>query len=81
MTGDQIEDMMRELIEIHLSEEFRRPALEWLEKRVICYAAMAELGLIDTRGRRAGKSSPGILAEIARDIGKAQRYASRRPTK
>jgi hypothetical protein len=46
MTDDQIEEMVREPIEVNLDEETRKAALEWLEKRTVVYRAVVELGLI-----------------------------------
>ena len=46
MTDDEIEELVRELIEMHLDEETRKVALKWLEKRAAVYQAIVELGLI-----------------------------------
>jgi L-ribulose-5-phosphate 3-epimerase UlaE len=46
MTDDAIEAMIFDLIEIHLDEDNRKAAIEWLQKRVATYSAMAEHGLI-----------------------------------
>jgi hypothetical protein len=35
MTDEEIEDMVRQLIEEHLSEENRKAALDWLDTRTI----------------------------------------------
>ncbi len=47
MTDDQIEEMVRELIEVHLDEETRKAALEWLDRLTVTYLAMVELGLVE----------------------------------
>ncbi len=44
MTDDEIEEMVRELIEVNLDEENRKAALAWLDKRIITYQVMVELG-------------------------------------
>jgi hypothetical protein len=46
MTDDQIEEMVRDLIKNNpfLDEDTRQAALEWLDKRIIAYQAMVELG-------------------------------------
>lgn len=45
MTDDEIEEMVRELIDLHLDEQARKAALEWLEKRDEVYRAVVGLGL------------------------------------
>jgi hypothetical protein len=47
MSDDDIEEMVRELIEGHLDEERSKLAAAWFEKMTDCYAAMKELKLID----------------------------------
>jgi hypothetical protein len=47
---ETIETMVRELIEVHLSEKHRQAALAWLEERVAAYHAMIELRLLDKNG-------------------------------
>jgi hypothetical protein len=47
MSDDDIEEMVRELIECHLDEEGRKLAVEWFDRVTACYAAMKELKLID----------------------------------
>jgi hypothetical protein len=47
MTDDEIEELVRELIEVNLDEETRKAALEWLEKRTVTYQALSGLGLVD----------------------------------
>jgi hypothetical protein len=44
---DKTEEMVRELIEANLDEKSQTVALEWLNKRIACYRAMIELGLLD----------------------------------
>jgi hypothetical protein len=44
-TDEEIEDMVRQLIEEHLAEENRKAALDWLDTRTIYYAAAKRLGL------------------------------------
>jgi hypothetical protein len=45
MRDEEIEDMVRQLIEEHLAEENRKAALDWLDTRTIYYAAAKRLGL------------------------------------
>jgi len=47
MSEDDIEEMVRELIECHLDEEGRKLAGAWFERVTDCYAAMKKLKLID----------------------------------
>ena len=54
MSDDQIEAMIRDLVEINLDEDARAAAVEWLDKHTICYTAAVELGLIDRTERAAG---------------------------
>ncbi|QIG96799.1 hypothetical protein [Bradyrhizobium sp. 6(2017)] len=49
MEDEEIEDVIRGLVEEHLDEETRETALEWLETRAAAYQAMLELGLIDKK--------------------------------
>ena len=44
MTDDEIEEVVRELIEVHLDEQARKAALEWFEKCVRVYRAVVGLG-------------------------------------
>jgi hypothetical protein len=46
-SDDDIEAMLRGLVEEHLAEEVRKAALNWLEKCSIIYQAMQNLGLLD----------------------------------
>jgi hypothetical protein len=50
MSDDDIEAMLRGLVEEHLAEDARKAALNWLEKRSITYQAMQNLGLLDEDG-------------------------------
>jgi hypothetical protein len=43
----QIETMVRQLIEEHLADDAVEAALDWLDKRVIAYQEMQEIGLLD----------------------------------
>jgi hypothetical protein len=47
MNDRQIEAMVRGLIEEHLADDAIEAALDWLDKRVIAYQEMQELGLLD----------------------------------
>ena len=47
--------MVRELIEANLDEKSQTVALEWLNKRIACYRAMIELGLLDRGEPSAGR--------------------------
>jgi hypothetical protein len=48
MSDDEIETMVRELINEHLTDDDEREAaLNWLEKRVDAYEAMQDLGLLE----------------------------------
>ena len=49
MDDEEIEDVIRGLLEEHLDEETRETAVAWLETRVAAYQAMLELGLIDKK--------------------------------
>jgi hypothetical protein len=46
-SDDDVETMVRELIEEHLADDDREAALRWLDKRVDAYQAMRDLGLLD----------------------------------
>lgn len=46
MTDEDVETMVRDLIEEHLANDAREAALNWLEKRTVAYQAMQELGLL-----------------------------------
>ena len=46
MTDDDVETMVRDLIEEHLAYDTRKAALDWLEKRAVAYKGMQELGLL-----------------------------------
>jgi len=50
MSDDDIEAMLRDLVEEHLAEDARKAALNWLEKGSITYQAMQNLGLLDEDG-------------------------------
>jgi hypothetical protein len=50
MSDDDIEAMLRGLVEQHLAEDARKAALNWLEKRSVTYQAMQNLGLLDEDG-------------------------------
>lgn len=47
MDDDRIEDLLRALIEEHLTEPERTAATDWLERRARTYKAVVELGLVD----------------------------------
>jgi hypothetical protein len=47
ISDDEIEDMVRDLIDNHFDDENRAAALEWLDKRIAVFKAMSELGLLD----------------------------------
>ena len=49
MSDDEIEAMLRDLIEKHLVEDARAVALNWLEKRSLTYQAVVNLGLLDQK--------------------------------
>jgi hypothetical protein len=49
LSDDDIEAMLRELVEKHLAEEARAAALNWLEKRSLTYQAVVNLGLLDQK--------------------------------
>jgi hypothetical protein len=51
MSDDDIEAMLRGLVEEHLTEDARKAALNWLEKRSVTYQAMQNLGLLDEDGQ------------------------------
>jgi hypothetical protein len=46
MDNDEVEAMIRHIIEEHLAEDSRKAALEWLEDRVVVFQAMREFGLL-----------------------------------
>jgi hypothetical protein len=46
---DDIEKMVRHLIEVHLADDVRDAALDWLEKRANAYKEVQELGLIEDK--------------------------------
>ena len=50
MTDDEIEAMVRELIEQQLENGARQMALDWLEERIDAYKAVQESGLLDEGG-------------------------------
>jgi hypothetical protein len=50
MSDDDVEAMLRGLIEDHLAEDTRKAALNWLEKRALTYQAMQNLGPLDEDG-------------------------------
>ena len=50
MSDDDIEAMLRGLVEQHLAEDARKAALNWLEKHSITYQAMQNLRLLDDDG-------------------------------
>ena len=52
MSDDQIEEMVRDLVN-NLGDEVRGAALEWLDRRTVCYTAMVELELIETKADAA----------------------------
>ena len=45
MADEEIEDMVRQLIEEHLDERARKAAIAWLDARIALFAARKELGL------------------------------------
>jgi hypothetical protein len=47
MNDRQIATMVRQLIEKHLADDVVEVVLDWLDKRVIAYQEMQELGLLD----------------------------------
>jgi hypothetical protein len=47
MTDDDIEAMLRDMVEKHLPEDARAAALNWLEKRSLTYEAAMNLELLD----------------------------------
>ena len=49
LSDDDIEAMLRGLVEKHLAEEARAAALNWLEKRSLTYEAVMNLGLLDEK--------------------------------
>jgi hypothetical protein len=50
VTDDEIEAMVRELIEQQLENGARQMALDWLEERIDAYKAVQESGLLDEGG-------------------------------
>jgi hypothetical protein len=46
MLDDEIDEMIRTAIYLHLDDEHLVPALEWLDERVAVYAACKDLTLI-----------------------------------
>jgi hypothetical protein len=46
---DDIETMVRHLIEVHLADDVRDAALDWLEKLANAYKDMQELGLVEDK--------------------------------
>jgi hypothetical protein len=50
MSDDDIEAMLRDLVEEHLAEDARKAALNWLEKRSVTYKTTQSLGLLDGDG-------------------------------
>jgi hypothetical protein len=61
MNDDQIEDMVRDLIEQHVADPDRKAALKWLTSHAIVYKASARLGLVpdDLAGARLKRRPPG----------------------
>ena len=49
MNDKQIETMVRQLIEEHLADDAVELALDWLDKRVLAYQEMQEIGLLDAK--------------------------------
>ena len=47
MNDRQIEAMVRRLIEEHLADDAVEAALDWLDKRVLAYQELREIGLLD----------------------------------
>jgi hypothetical protein len=47
ISDDEIEDMVRDLIDNHFDDENRAAALEWLNKRIALFQAASELKLLD----------------------------------
>jgi hypothetical protein len=47
MSDEEIEAMVRDLVEEHLADDVRAAALEWLERRSVAYQAMQALELLD----------------------------------
>jgi hypothetical protein len=56
MYDDQIEEMIRDAINLSLAEEYRAVALAWFDRRMSLVQAIRELGLDpdqpDNRGKR-----------------------------
>jgi hypothetical protein len=46
---EDIETMVRHLIEVHLADDVRDAALDWLEKRANAYRDMQELGSVEDK--------------------------------
>jgi len=46
LADEEIEQMVRHLIEEHLTEDNRKAALEWLDRRTIYFEAAKRLGLV-----------------------------------
>jgi hypothetical protein len=47
LSDEDIEEMVRDLVEEHLANDFRQAALDWLEMRAVTYQAVQELGLLE----------------------------------
>jgi hypothetical protein len=47
MTNEQIEELVRDLIEANLDKRNRKAAAKWLDSLVVCHTACLELGLLD----------------------------------
>jgi hypothetical protein len=51
MSDDDIDAMVRDLIDEHLADEFREAAVAWLTKRDIANRAVKELGLLEGQSK------------------------------
>ena len=47
MTGEEIEEMVRELIAEHLADDDAEAALKWLDERVEAYQVAKDHGLLE----------------------------------
>jgi hypothetical protein len=72
LDGDeQIEELIRHLIEVNLDEETKKAALEWLERLTLHNSVLVELGLVEGRPRANLAPVPALEA--------AKQDPSRRP--
>ncbi|MDI3562464.1 hypothetical protein [Bradyrhizobium sp. Arg816] len=68
LNDDEIEEMIRDLFDEHLSEELCRQASEWLNLRLDVYQACVELGLAPNAALKEGKR-PVVAKKVARAKG------------